>query len=74
MAIYEWIRRRPINIRLLEVVQTACVFLLLGFMVFVSMKDAGDMVGGPGGSKVDAKQMYKFLPPDQRQPSPAPAN
>lgn len=45
MALYEWIRRKPIHIRLLEVVQTACVMLLLTFMVFVSLKDVGDIIG-----------------------------
>ncbi|HSJ03331.1 MAG: RIP metalloprotease RseP [Verrucomicrobium sp.] len=69
MALYEWIRRRPINIRILEVVQTACVFILLGFMVFVSMKDAGD-IGGGGGS-APAPIEIEFLPPNQRQGTPA---
>lgn len=74
MALFEWIRRRPINIRILEVVQMACVFLLLGFMVFVSMKDAGDMVGSGGkGDKREPKQEYRFLPANQRQTAaPAP--
>lgn len=82
MALYEWIRRRPINIRVLEVVQMACVFLLLGFMVFVSLKDAGDIAGSArGGKERDLKSEYGFLPKDQRPaegtpapaPSPAPA-
>jgi len=49
MALIEWITRKPINFRVLEVVQTACVVLLLGFMGFVTLKDAGDLFGG--GSK-----------------------
>ena len=49
MSTIEWIRRRPINLKVLEVVQTAFVVLLLGFMVFVSFKDVGDRV--PKGEK-----------------------
>lgn len=43
MAIGEAIRRRPLQGRFLEVVQTACVLLLFGFMIFVSLKDSGDI-------------------------------
>ena len=49
MALIEWITRKPINFRVLEVVQTACVLLLLGFMGYVTLKVAGDLFGG--GSK-----------------------
>ena len=57
MALYEWVRRQPIHIRLLEVMQTACVLLLLGFMVFVSLKDVGDLfgVGKKGDSRAEGK-------------------
>lgn len=65
MAIVEWIRRRPINLRVLEVVQTACVLLLLSFMAFVTMKDAGDWFGGPK-KREDISQQIKFLPPAER--------
>lgn len=80
MAILEWLRRRPLNIRVLEVVQTACVLMLLGFMAFVTLKDAGDWVGGGGSrKKANPSDEVKFLPPDQRSsaapaPAPAPAN
>lgn len=68
MAILEMIRRRPINIRLLEVVQTACVLVLLGFMVFISFKDVGDLFGIGKKSDAPAKQTVeeKFLAPDKR--------
>lgn len=45
MAILETIRRRPLNIRLLEFVQSACVLLLFGFMGFLMLKDTGDWTG-----------------------------
>jgi regulator of sigma E protease len=68
MAILEWIRRKPLNVRILEVMQTACVLLLLGFMVFISFKDTGDVFGI--GRKSDAssgeKIEPKFLAPEKR--------
>ncbi len=69
MALYEWIRRKSINLRLLEVVQTACVLLLLGFMVFISFKDVGDVfrVGRKGETEEKAPETpTKFLAPDKR--------
>lgn len=43
LAMIEGIRRRPINIRVLEVVQGACALLLIGFMLYVSFYDAQDL-------------------------------
>ena len=48
MAIIEWIRRRPINVRVLEYVQSACVLLLLSFFIIVTLKDVGDYGGSSG--------------------------
>lgn len=73
MAILEWIRKRPLNIRILEVVQTACVLMLLGFMVFVSFKDTGDVFGVGRKASPESKVEIKFLSPAQRNSSPAPA-
>jgi regulator of sigma E protease len=43
LAMIEAIRRRPINIRVLEVIQGACALLLIGFMLYVSFYDAQDL-------------------------------
>lgn len=43
LALIEGIRRRPINIRVLEVIQGACALLLIGFMLYVSFYDAQDL-------------------------------
>ncbi len=68
MAILESIRRRPINMRLLEIIQTACVVMLLGFMVFVSLKDLGDVMGIGKKSAPPLREEVesKFLAPDKR--------
>jgi len=59
MAILEWIRRKPLPIRVLEVVQTGFVLMLLGFMAFVTLKDVGDRTSRGGGA---AQQEPAFLP------------
>jgi regulator of sigma E protease len=46
LAILEAIRRRPLNIRVLEVLQGACAILLIGFMLYVSFYDVQDSVSG----------------------------
>ncbi|MGI8601439.1 MAG: RIP metalloprotease RseP [Verrucomicrobiales bacterium] len=43
MAVIEWIRRRPLNVRVLEYVQTACVLLVFSFFIMVTLKDVGDL-------------------------------
>ena len=64
MATVEWVSKRPIPFKILEVVQTAFVLFLLGFMAFVTLKDVGDRL--PSGeaevSKEPAKKPPAFLP------------
>lgn len=60
MATVEWVGKRPIPFKVLEVVQTAFVLFLLGFMAFVTLKDVGDRV--PNGEAVDEQKVPKFLP------------
>lgn len=43
LAIIEGVRRKPINVRVLEAVQTACAVLLIGFMLYVTFFDVGDI-------------------------------
>ena len=45
MALIEWIRRRPLSLRVIEYVQSACVLLVLGFFIMVTLKDVGDVAG-----------------------------
>jgi regulator of sigma E protease len=44
LAIIEAIRRKPISVRVLEIVQTACAVLLIGFMLYLTFYDVGDLV------------------------------
>jgi regulator of sigma E protease len=57
LAVLEAIRRKPINTRVLEWVQTACALLIIGFMLFVTFFDVQDVFGG--GTK---KNTMRFKP------------
>ena len=46
MAITEWIRGKPLPVKFLEVVQSACALVLIGFMLFITTKDIGDEISG----------------------------
>jgi regulator of sigma E protease len=52
LAIVEGIRRRPVNVRILEYVQTACALLIIGFMVFILFFDVQDWIGGDKGPQM----------------------
>ena len=43
MALMEIVRRKPLNFRLLEMIQAGCVMLLFGFIIFVTLKDGGTL-------------------------------
>jgi regulator of sigma E protease len=74
MATVESIRRRPLNLRVLEVIQSAAVLLLLGLMAFLMLKDTGDLLGVSNKAPTDAKKEekvegpieIKFLPAAER--------
>jgi membrane-associated protease RseP (regulator of RpoE activity) len=65
LAMIEGIRKRPINIRVLEIVQGACALLLIGFMLYVSFYDAQDL---PWNSNHKAKFSVpaKQAPPENQ--------
>jgi len=44
LAIIEGIRRKPINVRVLEFVQTVCALALIGFMLYLTFYDVGDLM------------------------------
>jgi regulator of sigma E protease len=46
LALVEAVRRRPVNMRVLEVVQTACAALIILFMVYIAFFDVQDLFGG----------------------------
>ena len=46
LAFIEAVRRKPVNLRLLEVIQTACFIVIAGYMLYVSFYDVGDLAFG----------------------------
>jgi regulator of sigma E protease len=45
LALVEAVRRRPVNARVLEVVQTACAAVIILFMVYIAFFDVQDFFG-----------------------------
>ena len=45
LALIESVRRKPVNIRILEFVQTACAVLIIGYISYVTFFDIGDLFG-----------------------------
>jgi regulator of sigma E protease len=43
LAVIESIRRRPVNIRVLEVVQTTCAVVIIGYMLYITFFDVQDL-------------------------------
>ncbi|MHA3770944.1 RIP metalloprotease RseP [Verrucomicrobiota bacterium sgz303538] len=56
LALIETVRRRPVNTRALEVVQTACAVALIGFMLYVTFFDVGDFFRGKPRASTEQKQ------------------
>jgi len=65
LALIEGVRRKPVNMKILEWVQTACATLIIGYMLYISFFDIGDLFG-KGDRKTPAKQA-----PAKEQSSPS---
>jgi regulator of sigma E protease len=59
MAIGEWMRGKPVKGKILEYVQAGCAMLLLGFMLFITLKD----IGGLGSDRTGEGKKPAFDPP-----------
>jgi regulator of sigma E protease len=46
LALIEAVRRRPVSMHVLEVVQTACAVLIIAFMAYIAFFDVQDLFGG----------------------------
>ena len=51
LALIESVRRKPVNLKLVEWIQTACAILLIGFMLYVTFYDVQDVFGGKERNK-----------------------
>lgn len=43
LSLIEWARRRPLNVRFLEVIQTGCAALVMGYIAYVTFFDVQDL-------------------------------
>jgi regulator of sigma E protease len=43
LALIEWVRRRPVGLRTLLIVQNACALLIIGYMLYVTFFDVQDL-------------------------------
>ena len=59
LALIEMIRRKPVSLRVLEVVQTGCAVVLIGFMLYVTMFDVLDL---PFLKRTRPSSELKFVP------------
>jgi regulator of sigma E protease len=67
LALIESVRRKPVNMRILEWVQTACATLIIGYMLYISFFDIGDWFGKNSDRKSPRKEA-----PASTKSSPAP--
>jgi regulator of sigma E protease len=56
LALIEGVRRKPVNIKILEWVQTACATLIIGYMLYISFFDIGDLFGKNSDRKTPVKE------------------
>jgi regulator of sigma E protease len=56
LALIEGVRRKPVNMKILEWVQTACATLIIGYMLYISFFDIGDLFGKSGDRKTPVKE------------------
>ena len=56
LAVIEGVRRKPVNMKILEWVQTACAALIIGYMFYISVFDIGDFFGKDSEPKSARKE------------------
>jgi regulator of sigma E protease len=60
LSLIEFIRRRPVNVKILQSIQTSFMLLLIGFMLYIAFFDTGDWLRS---SRADRDVPVVFLPP-----------
>lgn len=71
LALIEAARRKPVNLRLLSAVQTACAVLIIGYMLYITFYDVQD---SSWRRRANKEPEIKFAPQQgAEQPSPAPS-
>ncbi len=69
LGITEWIRRRPLSEPLIRWVQTAGAVVVLGFLLYVTSFDLGELIRGARKGPVPEKITFETTPPNPPAPS-----
>lgn len=72
LALVEAIRRKPVNARILNVLQTACAVAIIGYMIYIAWFDVQDSTWRTPPKEKPVQEM-KFEPEKPRTPTPAPS-
>ena len=64
LAIVEAVRRKPVSIKLLQVLQTSCAVLIIGYMLYIAFYDVQELFP----SKREKRQEMKFTPKSEPVP------
>jgi regulator of sigma E protease len=67
LALIEGARRKPVNMKILEWVQTACATVIIGYMLYISFFDIGDWFGKNSDQKSPRREA-----PASMKATPAP--
>jgi regulator of sigma E protease len=70
LAIVEGVRRKPVNPRILQILQTSCAVLIIGYMLYIAFYDVQEL---PWSRKSD-KPPAKVETPPKPEPGPAAPN
>jgi regulator of sigma E protease len=60
LALVEAVRRRPVSAKVLQVLQSACMMIVIAFMLFIAFYDTGDWLRS---AKEDHEQPIEFARP-----------
>jgi regulator of sigma E protease len=69
LAIIEAIRRKPINVRVLEVVQSGFAFLIIGYMLYITFFDVQDLPWRGKTEEPPAELKFSPAPPAEAAPT-----
>lgn len=64
LALIEAARRKPVNVKFLEIVQSGFAVALIGFMIYIAFFDVQDLFGGGKGKR----EAIEFAPPASGKP------
>jgi regulator of sigma E protease len=62
-SLIEWIRRRPVSIKVMSAVQTVAIVLMIGLFLFISSRDVLREIRGSSAPKHGKAEPLQFAEP-----------